>query len=177
MIELEDLCVHAERTILTEHDAAQALKMSWQLVFGSAPNIDQLALLWSQSALETGRFKSIWCNNFGNIKNTAGHTYYMIRCDEWIGGKHVWLDPPAQGTWFDSYDTAEAGAEAYIRFLAEKKGYTACWQEVVNGDAVAFCHHLKMAHYYTADEAAYTRGVVSLCNEFKKNYSDVLEEK
>lgn len=172
---IDELCVHAERTTITEQDAAQALKLAWNAVFGNDPTLEQLSLLWAQSALETGRWKSIWCYNFGNIKNTTGHTYYMIRCDEYIGGKHVWLDPPDKGTWFDSYLSAEAGAEAYIRFLSQKHGYAAAWQQVIAGDPMAYCHALKMAHYYTADEAAYTKGVVSLVDEFQNKFGNILD--
>lgn len=167
-----ELCYRAERTILTEHDAATALKVGWRSVFGNEPTNNQLALIWSQCALETGRFKSIWCYNFGNIKNTAGHAYYMIRCDEYINGKHVWLNPPDKGTWFNYYVNSEEGAEAYIRFLSQKKNYAKAWQEVINGDPVAFCHQLKLAHYYTADESLYTKGVVNLCNEIKRILED-----
>lgn len=161
--------VHPVRTVLTSHCAATALRIGWRAVFDTEPTIDQLALLWAQSALETGRFKSIWNNNFGNIKYSDNNDYYMIRCDEWIGGKHVWFDPPVLATWFNAYTSPETGAEAYIRFLSQKKNYAAAWQEVINGNPIAFCHQLKIAHYYTADEAAYSKGVVSLCNEIKKD--------
>ena len=161
--------IHPTRTVLTSHEAMTALKVAWRAVFSNDPTTDQLALLWAQSALETGRFKSIWNYNFGNIKQTDDHDYYMIRCDEYIAGKHVWLDPPDRGTWFNAYESAEAGAIEYINFLANKHNYQACWQEVINGDPIAFCHQLKLAHYYTADEASYTKGVVSLFNEIKKD--------
>lgn len=175
MTNLDELQVENQLTPLTEKDAAQALRLGWINVFESEPTLDQLSLLWAQSALETGRWRFLHNNNFGNIKAIPGHVYCQFRCDEWIGGKHVWFDPPHPATSFCAYYTAEAGAEAYIRFLAEKKGYKAAWTQVVAGDPLAFVHALKMAKYFTASEEDYSKGVVSLVNEFKRKFGNLLD--
>ena len=172
-----ELFVAHQITKLTEHEAAQALRMAWKEVFEEEPTLDQLALLWAQSALECGRWKYLHNYNFGNIKAIPGHVFTQFRCDEYINGKRVWFDPPHEATSFCAYLTASAGAAAYIRFLSEKKWYQKAWQQVIAGDPVAYCHALKMAKYYTASEESYTKGVVSLCNEFKKKHADVLEDK
>jgi len=170
-----ELLVAHKMTPLTEQEAAQALKLGWIEVFGESPGLDQLALLWAQSALECGRWKYLHNYNFGNIKAIEGHVFTQFRCDEYINGKHVWFSPPDPATSFCAYLTADAGAAAYIRFLAEKKWYQKAWQQVIAGDPVAYCHALKMAHYYTADEAAYTKGVVSLVTEFKNKFGNILD--
>lgn len=163
-------------TPLSEEAAALALKEGWRNVFDEIPTIEQLSLLWSQSALETGRWKFIHNNNFGNIKVIPGHVYSMFRCNEIINGKTQWFDPPHPQTAFCAYLTPEAGAEAYIRFLAQKKRYQPAWQEVINGNPQAFCHQLKVSGYYTASETLYTKGVVSLVNEFKRKFPNILTE-
>jgi hypothetical protein len=65
---------------------------------------------------------------------------------------------------------------SYIRFLAQKKNYQKAWQEVLNGNPEAYGHQLKLARYYTADEAAYTKGAVSLCKEFKGKFPSILTD-
>jgi len=73
---------------LTESQAAIALYKAWKIIYGVFPKIDQLALLWAQSALETSRWKEINNNNFGNIKKKHtpddGHNFTMVATGEYI---------------------------------------------------------------------------------------------
>lgn len=161
---------------ISQGEAAYALREAWNRLYGEYPSIASLALLWAQWALETGRGKAIHCFNFGNIKAVANGpcdwTYY--RCNEIIGGKVVWFDPPHPASCFRAYRTSVDGAYDYICFLAKKARYAKAWQQVIAGNPSAFSHELKVAGYYTADEGLYTRGVVSLCNEFKKKADELL---
>jgi hypothetical protein len=162
------LYLKAEVKTLSEGEAAVALREAWFKIFGSYPSNNQLALLWSQSALETGRWKKIWCYNFGNIKwkQDSGHTFTMFRCSEILNSKEEWFDPPHAQTHFKAYKTAVEGAEDYIRFVSGRKRYAKAWQEVLNGNPVAYSKELRAAGYYTASETLYTKGVVRLRNEF-----------
>jgi hypothetical protein len=164
------LYLKAEVKTLTEGEAAVALREAWFKIFGTYPNNNQLALLWAQSALETARWKSIWCYNFGNIKKRwlpdDGYTFTMFRCSEILNGKEEWFDPPHIQTHFKAYKSAIAGAEDYIRFVSGRKRYAKAWQEVLNGDPVAYSKELRAGGYYTASESLYTKGVVRLTTEF-----------
>jgi hypothetical protein len=44
---------------------------------------------------------------------------------------------------------------------------------VLAGDPAQFCHLLKLAHYYTADEALYTSGVVRCYHQLDAAIPDV----
>jgi len=70
---------------LEEAEAAYALREAWYRVYGKYPSNNSLAVLWAKSALETGRWKSIHCYNFGNIKWNLGdmrHFFTMYACGE-----------------------------------------------------------------------------------------------
>jgi hypothetical protein len=166
--------ITAEKTKLSESEATFALREGWKLVFGDFPSDDSLAILWAQSALETGRWSSIWNYNFGNIKKTTDHDYCMYRCSEIIGGKNIYFDPPHPQTHFNAYPSAVEGAKEYIQFVSQRVRYQAAWQELVLGNPIGYCAALKKAGYFTADLVAYTKGVVSLTNEFKTKKANLL---
>lgn len=170
--------VEAKVRQITEEEAAYALREAWKKLYNVYPSIESLALLWSQWALETGRGKSIWCYNFGNIKKNYkpddGHDWCMFRCSEIINGKNKWFDPPSPQTHFRAYPTMVDGAFDYINFLAKKTRYAKAWEQVKKGNPAAFSHELKVAGYYTANEELYTKGVVKLTEEFKKKADKLL---
>lgn len=72
----------------------------------------------------------------------------------------VWFYPPHPGCCFRAYATLDEGAADYLGLL--RKRFASAWPAVVAGDPAAFGRALKAAHYYTADEAEYTRGLVSI---------------
>jgi hypothetical protein len=165
---------------LSEAEAAFSLREAWKKVYGGYPKDASIALLWAQSALETGRWKAIRNYNFGNIKYSSGTPFTMFRCNEllWDNKKKKmvieWFNPPHRQTWFRAYKTAIDGAEDYIRFVSQKKRYRKAWAQVIAGDPVAYSHELKIAGYYTASEKKYTKGVVSLTNEFLRRKAKLL---
>ena len=167
--------IPAAKTKLTEAEATYALREGWKLVFGEYPSIDSLSILWAQSALETGRWTFIWNYNFGNIKRHDDHDYCMFRCNEVIGGKVVWFDPPDPQTWFCAYPSAVDGAREYIEFVSQRSRYKLAWAQLVAGSAIKYCAALKTAGYFTADLVSYTKGVVSLCEEFKRKAPTLLD--
>lgn len=85
----------------------------------------------------------------------------------WKGGplKRVVLHPPHPWSSFVAFESAEKGAVAYVEFLSLKDRYRNAWHFAYVGDAAGFSHALHQAGYYTADEDAYTRGLVSLAKE------------
>lgn len=156
-------------TRLTEKEAAQALFAAYHYVLCELPKPESIALLISQSALETGRWKSLHNYNFGNSKKNKDSKFYqMFRCSEIINGKEIWFDPPHIQTHFEAFESANAGAIHYVSFVAQRKRYAKAFQEIINGNPVAYSHELKVAGYYTASESLYKKGVELLHNEFMK---------
>jgi hypothetical protein len=156
-------------------------------ILSAAPSTEVLALALAKTALETGRWSAIWNANWGNIK--AGEQYEglftCITLNEVLGGRVVWFDPAGEldrkggavvGKVWDvppghpqtrmrAYRDPLEGAEEYIQFVASGR-YKDAWAELLEGDAVGYVHALKVKNYFTADEATYARGVVSLQKEF-----------
>lgn len=170
----DPLFVEAELTPLTEQQAAIVLRTSFKNLIGHYPSIESLAILWAQSALETGRWKngSIYNWNFGNVKRLPDQKYTSYKCSEIINGKNQWFYPYHPQTFFAAWETAEEGSLAYLNFLTKKKRYAGAWQEVLNGNPIKYCAALKSAGYFTADLVLYTKGVVSLTEEFKRKFAN-----
>lgn len=153
-------------------------------VFGRSVDTGSLAILLAHSALETGRWKKgLWNWNLGNIKASPSyiaatdHYHQYYRLNEYLkqsDGKYryVWFDPPHPQTRMRAYQTSAEGAAEKVRFLgtasnpAKGNRYARAWQALEDDDPVAFSRELHAAGYYTAQEAPYTRGVVSLTKEF-----------
>lgn len=166
--------VPARRTVLTQEQAAEALLLAHWHVLDREPSPETLAVLLAQTALETGRWRSIWCHNFGNQKASASYrgSICFFRCNEVIKGKLKWFDPPHPQTRFRAYATPELGASDYIAFLAVdtngdgRNRYAATWAAAEVGDPLRFTQEAKAAGYFTADLARYTKAMVSLFGEF-----------
>jgi hypothetical protein len=123
-------------------------------------------ILWAQSSFETGNFKSMYCNNLGNIKlGNVDEPYFALEgCWEIIQGKKVIIPTSNPGSWFRAFDTLKEGMIFYLGFL--KRRYGTAYTAALSGDPTLFVHNLKMHGYFTGDEAAYTRNVVYLYNHF-----------
>lgn len=167
--------VDTVETILSDAQLAYCLNEAWKLIYKEYPSHNSLAVLWAQVALETGRGKFCKNYNFGNIKRHDDEDYCMFRCNEVIGGKVVWFDPPNPATEFCAYVTDVLGAQEYITFVSQRTRYQAAWKQVIAGNPVAYCAALKAAGYFTADLVQYTKGVVSLCDEFLSKVNTFLE--
>jgi hypothetical protein len=174
---MDNLLVDAVDTRLSESELTYALKEGWKLNFNQQPNIDSLAILWSQVCLETARGSKCKNFNFGNIKKTKDHKYCMFRCNEVINGKIEWFDPPHPQTHFNAYDNSVLGAQEYINFISKRERYKLAWEQLLKGDPVRYCMELKKAGYFTADLVHYTKGVSSLFMEFKKRQEELMSFK
>lgn len=142
-------------------DLYAALRAAWpDMCPGDPCTRASLLVLLGQWALETGWGKSCHRWNLGNAKHVPGdgHDYVQFRCSEVIGGKEIFFDPPNPATSFVAFPTLDEGARYYLGSLRHRFAFA--WPSVLAGDPAGFSHALKVAHYYTADEALYTHAMV-----------------
>lgn len=164
-----------------------------------------VALALAQSALETGRWKSCYNNEWGNAK--AGPKfegmYTSRRCNEKIDGVWRWFLPEGECNsrwelivWADGQARARHDVppgHPQTRFRAYANAYDGClehvallerrfadaWPALMSGNADAFIHMLKLRGYFTEPEGPYHKAVVSLQKEFIRvidGHLDVPEE-
>lgn len=153
-------------------EVCRAIRSAWETLEGVTPSQDTVAVLTAQSALETGRWRSMHCWNFGNVK--AGPTYEgfycQFRCNEklLIDGKLQWrwFDPPHPQCNFRAFESLHFGVLRWLQALREHFPHAYAAAKV--GMPLAFTHALKIDHYFTADEAPYARSVSSLWAEYKR---------
>ncbi len=166
--------------------AAAAMKAALQTQLGRAPSDEVLALALAKTALETGRYKSIHRYNWGNVKAGAAYVgmYTAFACNEVLAGKLVWFSPRGrldkQGgvvvaehydgepwhpqTRFRAYANEYDGSYEYVALIANGR-YKKAWAALLAGSVSGFVHELKLAGYFTADEALYLKGVSGLYQE------------
>lgn len=179
--------VEPVKTPLTFDEAAERMQQGILVATGIAPTTAALALALAKTALETGRWQSMWNGNWGNIKAGENYEgmYTCFACNEVLNGKTVWFGPEGQLTgkggtvtglaWavppghpqtrFRAYANGFDGAQQYVDFVANGR-YAEAWNRLLDGDAPGYVHALKLKGYFTADEATYLRGVESLFREF-----------
>lgn len=186
--------VPPKKTPLTFDEADGALTLALASSLGETPSIPTRALALAKTALETGRWSAMWNHNWGNVKASEKWEglYTCIVLNEVLNGKVVWFAPegrltgnPAKGgklagdladagrtvppghpqTRMRAFPTAADGALDYVRFVGGGR-YRAAWELLLAGDAQGYVHALKVAGYFTADEATYAKGVLSLQREF-----------
>jgi len=192
---------HARLTPLPFEHAAEAMRAALRNELGAQPSNPVLALALAKCALETGRFRSIWNWNYGNVK--AGETfvgqYCCIELNEvleehgkrnvvWFsprgrldrkGGRVVaepFEDPPGHPqTRMRAFANRFDGAFEYVDFMARgaKGRFAPAFERMKAGDAPGMVHLMKQAWYFTADEIPYAAGVASL----QREYSHKLEGK
>lgn len=157
--------VVAARTTLTPTEALDAIWHGHQAVIGGPCPVNLLALLTAQSALETGRWKSMWNFNMGNIRGPGqgGEWMAIPGANEVIDGMVV--SGPAVEGGFAAFRDRYEGAKAFVRFLGtashppNANRYQPAWDAAAEGDVVGYVSGLKAAGYFTADEGLYLKGV------------------
>lgn len=182
------------RTVFTFEEAEAAMRWALAGQLGKAEHDvpdEIVALALGKTALETGRWKSCWNGNWGNVKAGADFEgqYTCILLNEVLnrGGKNVvvWFKPegelvggptsalkgaplPVPGghvqTRMRAYANHYDGAQSYVEFVAGGR-YKSAWAALLQGNAAEYVHRLKLAGYFTADEATYRAGVESLFRE------------
>lgn len=165
-------------TPCTASEYIAAIRGGLETLMGVTPTREHIAVLTAQSALESGRWKSMHRNNPGNIKAGAEYEYLycQYRCNEVIGGKVVWFDPPHPQCNFRAFLDLETGVLDYLRFLSGRARYALAWKAAIQGDPALFVQKLKSAGYFTADEAPYLRATVSLFNEYMRLQADTARD-
>lgn len=184
MEELKD-----ERTKVTPQEMALALVKAYWKYLNSWPKKDTIKVLLAQWALETGWGKHMHCYNVGNAKHSfdSGEDYCFFKCNEilrkdiaerllhedptrvqittyranntcitWFLPKHPW-------TRFRAFKTLDEGVYDHLKMVVNR--FDAAWPHAVRGDPQAYSHALKQQKYYTADEASYTKTLVSVFNK------------
>ena len=179
--------VEPAKTPLTFEQAFAAMQQGILVATGIAPTTAALALALAKTALETGRWQSMWNFNWGNVKAADSYEgmFTCYPCNEVIGGKVEWFDPAgaldSRGgrlvgagwdvppghpqTRFRAYANEFDGAQQYVDFVANGR-YRDAWARLLEGDAAGYVHALKLKGYFTADEATYSKGVESIFREF-----------
>lgn len=155
-----------QRTRATPEDMIHAIWQAHQDVIGGPCPVNLLELLVAQSALETGRWQSMWCFNCGNIRGHApdGAWTSIKGASEIENGKEVFYDVGPDNK-FAAYRDAVDGARAFVRFLGtashppEPNRYQGAWDAAISGDVVGYCAELKKHGYFTANLEQYSQGV------------------
>ncbi len=184
-----------EVTTATVEEVARALRGAWVDLFGGEPSRASIILLLAQGALETGRWKSMHNWNLGNAKAGADVDHCFFRCNEVMSQRAaaeihmksttgtveigrvdgnnvvVWFNPPHPYSRFRAYRDLDEGAAGYLAMM--HKRFRMAWEQVLQGDPIAFVHALKAGNYFTADAVEYSKSVASLFNEFHKTLREV----
>jgi hypothetical protein len=143
---------------------ANAITVGWKELFGVTPSKQQVAMVLAQNALETGHRKSMWNYNVGNIITNGNDSYDYF--DDLTTDEQI-----KPGTWkkmnlkYRAYPSLDAGVKDYLKFISGKK-YSGAWKHILNPDPVAFSKALKSAGYYTVNEAAYTKTLSKLYDQY-----------
>ena len=113
-------------------------------------------VLTAHASLETASGDRMYNFNFGGIKgaSASGNTA-VCRTHEVLGGKDVVIKDG-----FRAYGSLDEGALDYVRTMKSRFG--GALAPAARGDVTGFASALKKAHYYTASEADYARGLTSL---------------
>lgn len=180
--------VAPKKTPMTWQEAHDCMKWALSTHLGHDPSDEVLSLALAKSALETGKWKSIWNDNWGNVKASEkweGQMYTCIYLNEvllrdgvrkviWFmpegeltdslanGGKLVGepmaVPPGHVQTRMRAYANHWDGADQYITFVANGN-YKKAWAALLTGNPTAYVHELKVAGYFTADEKVYAKSV------------------
>jgi hypothetical protein len=155
------------------------LAEGYRQYMGEYPSPPCLACNVGQVALETGNGQSMWNWNPGNVKWAAdwpGH-WTMYRCNEVIGGRVEWFDPPHPQTWFRAFESCRDGMAAQVEFLASRERYQKAWHQFFLGKADAGVRALAEAGYFTTKVDAYARAVTLIYGHVLGPCSDYLAGK
>lgn len=165
------------KTTMTLAEAASALRTALSAGRSELIRDDVLALGLAKSALETGRWRSMWNWNWGNIKAGPQYAgmYTCIRLNEVLGGKVVWFNPDSEGhavppghpqTRMRAFANRYDGAYAYVEALTRM--FPRSYEALLGADPGQFVRTLKAERYFTAAEGPYLTGVQKLQNEFMR---------
>jgi len=139
--------VPAELTRLSEDEACDTLRAAFIDLESREPTSDELAMLLSQSALETALWEKMYCWNWGNSVTVHGN-YFLLGSDN----RHK----------YKAFPDATAGAKAWLTIL--KNSFALAWLEIGSADTEKYAmllQHGKYGMYYEADKSQYVKALNS----------------
>lgn len=153
------------RTSFSMDDLVPTFVEAWKKLTSSTPTKEQIAMVMSQNALETGGFttKAMFNYNIGNIIKTPNDDYdYFEHPDSYHGKKFM--------SKFRAYNTLADGVYDYLRLL--KNGYPQAFQ-ATTATPTDFAHALvanpKFQYYDATHEKDYASGMNRLYNDLLKS--------
>lgn len=158
--------VEPVRTPRTPEELVDILAHAHTVALGEAPNENRLRLAWSQTMLENGRGKAIWCGNIGNISCNPQRyldSYYVFVTEE-----RVKRNPDVfkkVEMCFRAHASVAAGAEDYWRRMSRE--FAAALPFFDRGDVAGACAELSTLNYFTARIEPYEREVRLIQREFE----------
>jgi hypothetical protein len=182
-----------ERTELTIDQAAKRLHDALVAESGGGITIDALALALAKCALETGRFRSMYNWNFGNVRPGRGwlgmftclpicneyeadgrlHWYtpegeVASRLNRDIIGQRYTVPPGHPGSRFRAFAGPTDGAYQYVDFMVRgvKGRFSKAYAWLIRGDGKAMVAEMAARGYFTANAGEYSAAVQSLQREF-----------
>jgi hypothetical protein len=148
--------VEPQRTPVTRADLRAAIGRALERTDGKRPADELVNVLTAHASLETASGDRMYNFNFGGIKGaSASGATAVCRTHEVLGGKDVVIKDG-----FRAYGSLDEGALDYVRTM--KSRFSGALAPAARGDVTGFASALKQAHYYTASEADYARGLNSL---------------
>jgi len=172
------------KTEIQEYTAIYYIRDACREVLGFKSTPELEIMLAAQSALETGRWKSMYGWNFGNLRagsSWSGEVQTLEGADEIIDGKVVTGPDVEKG--FRAYDSAAAGALDFVRFLCvdttphngKPNRYAQAVGFAAQGLPNSYALGLSKAGYYTASVDKYARAIAQLYREFWGKYGPAEE--
>jgi flagellum-specific peptidoglycan hydrolase FlgJ len=149
-----------------------ALREGHRKYFLSEPNDARLGVAWAHIALENGRGKETYNNNFGNLGATDAFEgkYYIRYLRERVQrNPDVWKYLRIK---FRSYDTPADGARAYWKVLQDHYGTSLGYMDA--GQPFEAAKRLNTGGYATALTEPYVMGVVQLYGEYNSRIGPAL---
>ena len=167
------------RTTPPESELCLALANASREVLGAGLSRAAMGVLVAQIYLETGRLRSCFNFNLGNVRDMPGDgvDYVLLWTWEMLPGPRGELQRWEGFGAFRAYPTLEDGVREHLEFLTNferRPRYREVWDAVVAGDARATAYALKRRGYYTADADDYARAMESIAREFATKTRDVL---
>lgn len=187
--------VEASRTPCEPAELGRALYLASLRLLNAPLTRPAVCLLLAQSALETGRWRSAYSWNLGNVKAAPAWqgSYCERYCNELLTEQqardaHSRASLQPDGT-LDVILGGVVGGRRIVNFYPPNPAsrfrafdsieegaldylsiladrFASAWRYLADGDAPGFAAALHRARYYTADPKAYAAGLVSLQREY-----------
>jgi hypothetical protein len=150
--------VPPQKTPLTEAEVREAFRAGHELVHGTPPPEPRLAYAWAVAMLETGRGRSTWNYNFGNVKATAS----WKESHDWTTIPVRPPEPPEQR----AFATGAEGAASWWRLLDGSR-YAGVLDLADQGQPLDAAWLMGERGYYTAPRDQYSGNVQRYVDEYR----------